>query len=102
MPTSQQASEKQLASSDAPVVTRGEAAEDNEPLIEDNPKSPDPENQQGTDEPQIEARRTDTEAEVTKIRPQMCVCLVVGRSAVLVVNDDSAGVETVIKLFEMA
>lgn len=56
-------------------MTTAEAAEDNQPLIEENPKSPDPENQQGTDEPQTEARRTDTEAEVIKIRPQMCVCV---------------------------
>lgn len=50
---------------------------DNKPVTEEKPNTPDQENQQGTNKPQTEAQGNDTEPEVTKSRPQICVPLVV-------------------------
>lgn len=46
-------------------------------MTEEKPNTPDQENQQGTNKPQTEAQGNDTEPEVTKSRPQICVPLVV-------------------------
>ncbi|XP_038592387.1 DPY30 domain containing 2 isoform X2 [Micropterus salmoides] len=61
---SKKMSEKESTGSDAPMPATTGAAEDNKPMTEEKPNTPDPENQQRTDEHQAEAQEKDTEQEV--------------------------------------
>ncbi|XP_035524062.1 DPY30 domain containing 2 isoform X2 [Morone saxatilis] len=62
---SKEISEKELTGSDAPTPATAGSAEDNKPVTEEKPNTPDPENLQGTDQHQTEALKNDTEAEGT-------------------------------------
>lgn len=66
-------SEKEPTGSDAPMPATTGAAEDNKPVTEEKPNTPDSENQQRTDEHQAEAQEKDTEQEVIISRSQI-VC----------------------------
>ena len=63
-PPLQQIPEKEPTGSDATSSATTGAAEDNEPVTEEKPKTPDPENQQETVEHETEAAGNDTEQEV--------------------------------------
>lgn len=73
-PLQQISTDLQPTGSDAPTPAITEAAEDSKPVTDEKPNTPDPEEQQGTDEPQTEAQENDTQPEVIKVdHKSVCV-----------------------------